>query len=86
MLTSRPLTIPNYSCHIKSISHHITPLVINSFRGGHTPNTQIHTRKHTCIETFVDRSNSKKPGASAAGSAPGLIIVGKVSFLVITYV
>ena len=35
-----------------SISHHITPLVINSLGGGHT-----HTH------TFADRSNSKKPGA-----------------------
>ena len=35
-----------------SISHHITPLVINSLGGGDT---------HTSIPTFVDRSNSKKP-------------------------
>ena len=33
-----------------------TPLVINSLGGGHT---------HTHIQTFVDRSNSKKPGAPA---------------------
>ena len=38
------------------ISHHITPLVINSLGGG-------HTCKHTRIQTFADRSNSKKPGA-----------------------
>ena len=43
-----------------SISHHITPLVINSLGGGHT-----HTHKHTHANThtFADRSNSKKPGA-----------------------
>ena len=35
-----------------SISHHITPLVINSLGGGHT-----HTHA-----TFADRNNSKKPG------------------------
>ena len=23
----------------------------------------MHTNKHTCIQTFADRSNSKKPGA-----------------------
>ena len=39
--------------HMGSISHHNVPLVINSLRGGDT---------HTCIPTFVDRSNSKKPG------------------------
>ena len=50
-----------------SISHHIMPLVINSLGRGHT-NTHTHTRKHICIQTFVDRSNSKKPGA------PGLKI------------
>ena len=46
-----------------SISHHISPLVINSLGGGHT-----HT--HTSIQTFADRSNSKKPGAlqPAAGA------------------
>ena len=38
--------------HMGSISHHITPLVINSLGGGHTH-----------IQTFAaDRSNSKKPG------------------------
>ena len=39
--------------HIGCISHHITPLVINSLEDGHT---------HTRIQTFADRSNSKKPG------------------------
>ena len=40
--------------HMGSISHHITPLVINSLGDGHT---------HARIQTFADRSNSKKPGA-----------------------
>ena len=42
-----------------SISHHITPLVINSLGGGHT---HTHANTHTRIQTFADRSNSKKPG------------------------
>ena len=49
-----------------SISHHITPLVINDLGGGHThTHTHAHTHTHTQahIQTFVDRSNSKKPGA-----------------------
>ena len=44
-----------------SISHHITPLVINSLRADTHANTHTHT--HTHIQTFMDRSNSKKPGA-----------------------
>ena len=49
-----------------SISHHITPLVINSLGGRHT-----HTHTHTHILKFTDRSNSKKPGAHrpVAGAA-----------------
>ena len=45
------------------ISHHIPPIVINSLRGGHT-HTCMQTRKHTHAhtQTFMDRSNSKKPG------------------------
>ena len=34
----------------------ITKFVINSLGGG-------HTNTHTCIQTFADRNNSKKPGA-----------------------
>ena len=45
--------------HIGSISCHIIPLVIHSVGGGHT---HTHTIKHTYIQTFADRSNSKKPG------------------------
>ena len=54
----------DYNCHIKaielinqsyrSISHHMTSLVINSLGGGHT---------HARIQTFAGRSNSKKPDA-----------------------
>ena len=40
--------------HMGSISHHITPLVINSLRGRHT-----HTTTHTDIR---GQSNFKKPG------------------------
>ena len=32
------------------------PLVINSLWGGHT-----HANTHTRIQTFADKSNSKKP-------------------------
>ena len=47
-----------------SISHHITPLVINSLGGGHT-----HTRIHP------HRNNTKKPGARwPKAGAPGLKI------------
>ena len=35
------------------------PLVIHSLGGGHT---HTHTSTHAHIQTFVDRSNSKKPG------------------------
>ena len=45
-----------------SISHHIMPLVINSLGA----DTQTHTR----LQTFADRSNSKKPACGRR--APGL--------------
>ena len=38
--------------HMGSISHHITPLVINSLGGRHT-HTQTHTRKHTHANTHT---------------------------------
>ena len=48
--------------HMRSISRHITPLVINSLGGGHTHTRKhTHTHTHTHIQTFTDRSNSKKP-------------------------
>ena len=57
-----------------SISCHITPLVINSLGGRHT-HTRKHTHTHTRIQTFKDRTNSKKPGALACGwCTPGLKI------------
>ena len=40
------------------ISHHITPLVINSLRDRHT---------NTHIRTFVDKAILKKPGVPAYG-------------------
>ena len=40
----------------RSISHHITPLVINGLGGGHT-DTQTHAYRH------ADQNNFKKPGA-----------------------
>ena len=44
--------------HMESISRHIMPLVIHSLGGGHT-----HTQTH--IQTFANRSNSKKSGVRA---------------------
>ena len=43
-----------------SISHHITPLIINSLRGEHT-----HTQ--TRILTFVDKAILRKPGRHIPG-------------------
>ena len=40
-----------------SISHHITPLVINSFGGGHT-----HTNTHTDIRTETILRNQAHTG------------------------
>jgi len=72
----------DFNCHINerqtlktcltndkgSISHHITPLGINSLGGGHA---HTHTHKHTHI---ADKSNFKKPGAPAFSCrGPGLI-------------
>ena len=51
------------------ISHHISPLVIDSLGGGHT---HTHTHKHTSTHTNTQshthtdnphRTNFKKPGA-----------------------
>ena len=44
-----------------SISHHITPLVIDSL--GADTHIHTHTHTHTHIQKFADRSNTKKPGA-----------------------
>ena len=51
--------------HTRSISHHITPLVIHSLGGGHT-DTHTHSRIHP------HRSDFKKPGARCGRHAPGL--------------
>jgi len=61
--------------HKGSISHHITPLVINTLRGGHIY-THIHTNTYTQTHTdFVERSNFKKPGVCRpSAGAPGLKI------------
>ena len=54
----------------RPISHHITPMVINAFGGGHT-DTQIHT--HTYRRG--NQINFKKPGARGRRPrAPGLKI------------
>ena len=50
--------------HMESISCHIMPLVINNLRADTHAN--IHTHTHTCKHTFMDRSNSKKPGTVCA--------------------
>ena len=67
-----------------SISHHITPLVISSLKGGHTHTCKhTHTHTHTRIQTFADRSNSKKPGTLACGwRAPGLKIISPESLCI----
>ena len=61
-----PTNDTDYSCHIKAtkhiqpiiwglrISHHMTPLVINSLGGGHT-HTHTHTCKHTHTHTHAYR-------------------------------
>ena len=60
-----PIDNTDYSCYIKpknlfNQSHrvYITSLVINSLRAG----TYTHTHTHAHIQTFANRSNSKKPG------------------------
>ena len=57
-----------------SVSYHITPLVINSLRDGHTQ-TNTHIDIH-------GQSNFKKPGARrpAGWHAPGLKINGSYSY------
>ena len=51
---------------MRSISHHIIPLVINSLGHGHThTHTHTHTHKHTHTNMHTDdlhRINFKKPG------------------------
>ena len=50
---------------MRSISHHIMPLVMNSIGGGH-----IHMQTHTHIHTHTDDLhgiNFKKPGVPLPG-------------------
>ena len=49
--------------HTRSISHHITPLVIHSLGGGHT-DTQTHT--HAYIRTEVISINQARAGLRPA--------------------
>ena len=56
--------------HTWSISHHIMPLVINTFKGRH----QTQTYQHTI------QSNFKKPGVHQP-HAPGLIIANLRQYL-----
>ena len=49
---------------MESISHHITPLVIDSLGGGHT-----HANTHTDDPHMF---NFKKPGARRPARTPGL--------------
>ena len=61
----------DYSCLLKaielidqtygSISHHITPLGVHNLGGRHT-HTHTHAYRHSRIQTFTYRSNSKKLG------------------------
>jgi len=61
------------SNHKSSISHHITPLVIISLRGGYThTHAHTHARKNTHI---VNKSDFKKPVTHhPKASMPGLKI------------
>ena len=53
---------------MESMSHHITPLVVDSLGGGHT-----HTRAQKYMHTDIHgQSNSKKPGTCCGQHAPGL--------------
>ena len=50
------------------ISHHIMPLVANSL------GMDTHAHTHINMQTFMDRSNYKKPGARRPVHAPSLKI------------
>ena len=48
--------------HTRPISHHITSLVINALKGGHThTHTYIHTHTHTHTHQRANKTNFKKP-------------------------
>ena len=50
--------------HMESISHHITPLAINSLRAD--THTHTHKCKHTRMHRHLHRNNIKKPGVRPA--------------------
>ena len=56
------------------ISHHITPLVINSLRGGHT---YMHKHKRTHTYRHLHRNNFKKPGAHRPVAGTRLVQIGQ---------
>ena len=52
-----------------SMSHHITPLVVNSLRGGHArTHTHIHTHTHTHThtQTHTHTETRRAPGLKIA--------------------
>ena len=53
------------------ISHHITPLVINSLGGRHT---HTHTNKHTHTQTHTHIQMSAQEQFQETSHAPGLTI------------
>ena len=67
-----PINHTDYSCrcsltnHIETIQRYITPLAINSLKGGDT-----HTQTHTHANRHLHRNNFKKPEAGLA-DMPGL--------------
>ena len=63
-----------------SISHHITPLVINSLWGRQTDR---HTHTHTY--TRPHRINSKKPDAPGLKNPPIYLVITRVGKLIIQY-
>ena len=58
--------------HVGFISHHITPLVINSFKGRYThAHTYMHACTHTHMHTdFLHKAILRKQ--PCAGAMPGL--------------
>ena len=65
--------------HKSSISHHITPLVINSLGGGHThTHTHTHARTHASILTSWTKAISRNQ--SRAGLRPTRAWFNKIKF------
>ena len=58
-----------------SISHHITPLVINALGGRHRhTDTDTDTDAYTCRPMFVDETISRNQACVGSWSMPGLKI------------